>query len=215
MVSRHVSLLYFFFFNDTATTEIYTLSLHDALPIEVTRSRVPSSDFPTFTTTSSQMPRIERIAGTIGKSSLTAFRTMVKPESMSAPKLHIVEAAVQSPRREQRVVRAALDDPPVGEHHDEVRVSHGGEPMRDDQHGAVRHQPVDRLLDEALGLHVQGARRFVEDQNRRIAQQRARDRDALALAAGKPHTALAQQRPVAVGELRDELMRVRRPRGHR
>src|SRR6266496_6824258 len=27
------SCWYFFFFNDTATTEIYTLSLHDALPI--------------------------------------------------------------------------------------------------------------------------------------------------------------------------------------
>jgi len=27
--------LFFFFFNDTATTEIYTLSLHDALPISV------------------------------------------------------------------------------------------------------------------------------------------------------------------------------------
>src|SRR5476649_3069993 len=27
------SLVLFFFFNDTATTEIYTLSLHDALPI--------------------------------------------------------------------------------------------------------------------------------------------------------------------------------------
>src|SRR2546427_4978264 len=27
----------FFFFNDTATTEIYTLSLHDALPISVER----------------------------------------------------------------------------------------------------------------------------------------------------------------------------------
>ena len=26
-------MLLFFFFNDTATTEIYTLSLHDALPI--------------------------------------------------------------------------------------------------------------------------------------------------------------------------------------
>src|SRR5260221_10184 len=26
------NLLFFFFFNDTATTEIYTLSLHDALP---------------------------------------------------------------------------------------------------------------------------------------------------------------------------------------
>src|SRR2546430_12498644 len=28
-----ISDLLFFFFNDTATTEIYTLSLHDALPI--------------------------------------------------------------------------------------------------------------------------------------------------------------------------------------
>src|SRR2546422_1647719 len=28
-------LLFFFFFNDTATTEIYTLSLHDALPISL------------------------------------------------------------------------------------------------------------------------------------------------------------------------------------
>src|SRR5258707_13836129 len=27
--------IFFFFFNDTATTEIYTLSLHDALPISV------------------------------------------------------------------------------------------------------------------------------------------------------------------------------------
>src|SRR5258708_11253737 len=29
----YVSCILFFFFNDTATTEIYTLSLHDALPI--------------------------------------------------------------------------------------------------------------------------------------------------------------------------------------
>src|SRR2546429_3543915 len=31
----------FFFFNDTATTEIYTLSLHDALPISWPRSSWP------------------------------------------------------------------------------------------------------------------------------------------------------------------------------
>src|SRR5438045_4895491 len=30
-----MSLSSFFFFNDTATTEIYTLSLHDALPISI------------------------------------------------------------------------------------------------------------------------------------------------------------------------------------
>src|SRR5260370_26995736 len=34
-----MSLRSFFFFNDTATTEIYTLSLHDALPISVRRVR--------------------------------------------------------------------------------------------------------------------------------------------------------------------------------
>src|SRR5256886_17384298 len=32
-------LALFFFFNDTATTEIYTLSLHDALPISRERER--------------------------------------------------------------------------------------------------------------------------------------------------------------------------------
>src|SRR5256886_13807578 len=34
---------FFFFFNDTATTEIYTLSLHDALPISVGLEDVPSA----------------------------------------------------------------------------------------------------------------------------------------------------------------------------
>src|SRR2546430_5791306 len=35
---RNPSFPLFFFFNDTATTEIYTLSLHDALPISSRRS---------------------------------------------------------------------------------------------------------------------------------------------------------------------------------
>src|SRR2546423_13930932 len=33
LVYALLSYSFFFFFNDTATTEIYTLSLHDALPI--------------------------------------------------------------------------------------------------------------------------------------------------------------------------------------
>src|SRR3712207_7455461 len=36
----HSELQFFFFFNDTATTEIYTLSLHDALPISAHRGGV-------------------------------------------------------------------------------------------------------------------------------------------------------------------------------
>src|SRR2546426_11831879 len=45
---RPLSLFLFFFFNDTATTEIYTLSLHDALPIfdeqQVSRPRQRSEE---------------------------------------------------------------------------------------------------------------------------------------------------------------------------
>src|SRR3712207_8549246 len=37
----HFSICIVFFFNDTATTEIYTLSLHDALPIYQHRRRSP------------------------------------------------------------------------------------------------------------------------------------------------------------------------------
>src|SRR5215813_15322445 len=37
---------YFFFFNDTATTEIYTLSLHDALPIYLEHEHVPDMVLP-------------------------------------------------------------------------------------------------------------------------------------------------------------------------
>src|SRR3989454_4247745 len=47
----------FFFFNDTATTEIYTLSLHDALPICI--GRTPSTRRP--------FARSERVACDAGR----------------------------------------------------------------------------------------------------------------------------------------------------
>src|SRR5256885_16529948 len=47
----------FFFFNDTATTEIYTLSLHDALPISVETGNCIPCRMPYIT--SMFMPRSE------------------------------------------------------------------------------------------------------------------------------------------------------------
>src|SRR2546429_6021175 len=46
--SRLARCFLFFFFNDTATTEIYTLSLHDALPILVQTSLMVSHDHLAF-----------------------------------------------------------------------------------------------------------------------------------------------------------------------
>src|SRR3712207_8028590 len=47
----------FVFFNDTATTEIYTLSLHDALPISAWRTNAACAETATSTSTSSSVGR--------------------------------------------------------------------------------------------------------------------------------------------------------------
>src|SRR2546430_17172524 len=60
-------LEHFFFFNDTATTEIYTLSLHDALPIL-------QQIAPCHSNNSSARP--DRGSGTVMPSALAVFRLM-------------------------------------------------------------------------------------------------------------------------------------------
>src|SRR5258708_22532499 len=55
-------LLCLFFFNDTATTEIYTLSLHDALPISTSATARRSTPWPSASapsTSCSTPPRSE------------------------------------------------------------------------------------------------------------------------------------------------------------
>src|SRR3712207_9011176 len=51
-----------FFFNDTATTEIYTLSLHDALPISGTRSPEAPRRWPRWPSTPRKPSRRGRSA---------------------------------------------------------------------------------------------------------------------------------------------------------
>src|SRR2546426_8872671 len=54
----------FFFFNDTATTEIYTLSLHDALPISRRQARSTGSR----TTKTSVLAEVETLAKSFERS---------------------------------------------------------------------------------------------------------------------------------------------------
>src|SRR2546422_3983082 len=51
----------FFFFNDTATTEIYTLSLHDALPICSNRLRGTSTKERSMATRDSATTKFETV----------------------------------------------------------------------------------------------------------------------------------------------------------
>src|SRR2546430_16678938 len=66
---------FFFFFNDTATTEIYTLSLHDALPI----SRVPLTANERLELTDPIL-RLRVLAALTSNVSLNAARTLARSE---------------------------------------------------------------------------------------------------------------------------------------
>src|SRR5215467_15147401 len=66
---------YFFFFNDTATTEIYTLSLHDALPIpdqrgRSTRGRSPAAPIARAPRAPGRAPRRDRKSTRLNSSHL-------------------------------------------------------------------------------------------------------------------------------------------------
>ena len=97
-----------------------------------------------------------------------------------------VERRVEPALREQLVVRALLDDPAVLEDDDQVGVADRREAVRDDERGPAVQQAAERLLDLALGADVDRARRLVEDQDPRVGEQRARERDELPLAEREP-----------------------------
>src|SRR5438552_1611622 len=77
---------------------------------------------------------------------------------------------------------AALDDPAMIKHQNLVRTYNCGQPMRDDNRCAVRHQTLQRFLDQALrrSVHTRGC--FIEYQNRRIFQKRSGNREPLLFA---------------------------------
>ena len=81
------------------------------------------------------------------------------------------------------VVVAVGDDAAVVEHDDLIGERDRREAVGDHEGRAPGHRLVERQLDLLLGRGVDRGGRVVEDQHARVGEQRARDRDALALAA--------------------------------
>ena len=67
----------------------------------------------------------------------------------------------------------------------------GREAVRDDDGGAVAQHALDGLLDELLGLGIDGAGRLVEDEERRVKGECACERDELLLPDRESRAALA------------------------
>ena len=124
------------------------------------------------------------------------------------PDLQPVERGVAAALAQQLVVPAGFDDHAVLHHQDAVGVGDGVQPVRDHERGAVLAQMRHRILHQPLGFRIERGGRLVEQDDRRVLDQRARDRDALALAAGKLGAALADQGVVAFGKAGDEFVGV-------
>lgn len=81
--------------------------------------------------------------------------------------------------------------------------------MRDDEAGPVLHEDFERLLNELFGFRIERGGRLVENENRRVLEERARDGHALPLPHGQARASLSHDRVVLVGEVFDEPVRVR------
>ena len=106
---------------------------------------------------------------------------------------------------DQRVMGAVLDQAAALERDDAIGRPHRREPVRDDQNRPPLGNLFHILLNDALALIVEGARRLIEDQNARVGDERAGNGDALALATGEGGAALADNRVVAFGKFEDEF----------
>src|SRR5581483_3039549 len=104
-------------------------------------------------------------------------------------KLRLDQFGKESALADQLVERAGLDDASLAKHQNARGVADGAEPVRDHEGGAALH-------------------RFVEDEDRRVLEQRAGDGEALALAAGQQPAALADAGLEALRVAVDELDRL-------
>ena len=94
------------------------------------------------------------------------------------------------------------------EDQDAVGVADRGEPVGDHEGRAPAHDLVEGGLQLAFGRRVEGRRRLVENQDRRVLEERAGDGQALALAARERAAALADDGVEAVRLAGDELDRL-------
>src|SRR5688500_3959563 len=127
-------------------------------------------------------------------------------------KLHGVKPLIVAAPDEKLVVGSRLhDSPPV---HDDNSVGplDRGQAVSDDQRRPMFHQIAERELDHPFGFRIQRRRRLIENEQRWVPQNCARDGQPLPFSAGKLDAFLPHHRPVALRKPLDELVRIRESR---
>ena len=120
-----------------------------------------------------------------------------------------VEVVIAPLQGVQRFVRAALHDAALFHDQDLIGAPNGGKTVRDHERGAPLHQVCKPFLNGRFRFRIQAGSGFVQNQNARIGQNGARNRDALPLPARELHAPLAHDGVVFHLEVFGELVHAR------
>src|SRR6185436_1679252 len=139
--------------------------------------------------------RNENGASHRGRSRLYHIRSMRERmrHGFSIAELGAFETGVRAFARDQLGVCATFGDAALFHHDDLVGMFDGRQPVLDDQRGSPAFEFDERLLYAPLGFIVERGRRLIEYQDGRVLEQRSRNRNALALAAGEQRAPIAHQ----------------------
>src|SRR5207237_4511980 len=128
------------------------------------------------------------------------------------PVLLMPKAAVDVAAVEQFLVRADVVNAAALEDEDRIRIHQRGEAVRDNNQGAALRDAQQVGVDDRLAVRIERARRLIEDQDARITDQRAGDRETLPLAARQVCRALLDKGLIAARQALDELLGAGKPR---
>src|ERR1700758_3622635 len=120
--------------------------------------------------------------------------------------LLVPEPTINVAALEQLVMPTAVVHSAALENQYRVGVYQYGETVRDDNDSAAFGDPQQIGIDDRLAFGVERARRLIEDQDARITDQRAGDRQSLALTAGQIGGALLDSSFIAARQMFNELL---------
>src|SRR5690349_7755630 len=105
--------------------------------------------------------------------------------------LEFVKFRIRAASREQFLVPAGFDNATAFEDDDGIGTANRREAVRNDERRPVQHQGRQGVLNQHFGLGIERRRCLVENQNRRVTQNRSRNRNPLPLAPRQTLAALA------------------------
>ena len=103
---------------------------------------------------------------------------------------------------------AALDDPPLIQHHNAVGIADGAQTVGDDEGSPALHKGVHTLLHQCLSTGIDGGGCLIQDHHRGIGHCRPGNGDELPLTLAQPRAVAGEHGVVALRQPGDEVVGV-------